>query len=44
MIAGQVRLLRTLLLDREDEVERIILASDTDGTYVPRTTPRPSPR
>lgn len=44
MIAGQVRLLRTLLLDREDDVARIILASDTDGTYVPRTTPRPSPR
>ncbi|HSL98136.1 MAG TPA: hypothetical protein VK831_06150 [Candidatus Deferrimicrobiaceae bacterium] len=44
IIAGQVRLLRSLLLDREDDVARIILASDTDGTYVPRTTPRPSPR
>jgi len=42
MIAGQVRLLRSLLADREAEVRRVILASDTDGTYVPRTTPRPS--
>ncbi len=42
MIAGQVRLLRSLLADREAEVRRVILASDTDGTYVPRITPRPS--
>lgn len=42
MIAGQVRLLGSLLADREAEVRRVILASDTDGTYVPRTTPRPS--
>lgn len=42
MIAGQVRLLRSLLADREAEVRRVILASETDGTYVPRTTPRPS--
>jgi hypothetical protein len=42
MIAGQVRLLRSLLADREAEVRRVILASDTDGTYVPRSTPTPS--
>jgi hypothetical protein len=44
MIPGQVRLLRSLLADREDAVERIILASETDGTYVPRPTPRPTRR
>lgn len=44
LIPGQVRLLRSLLADREAEVERVILASDTDGTYVPRTTPKPSHR
>jgi hypothetical protein len=42
MIAGQVRLLRSLLADREGDVERVVLASDTNGTYVPRTSPRPS--
>jgi hypothetical protein len=40
MIAGQVRLLRSLLAGREPEVRRVILASDTSGTYVPRPTPR----
>lgn len=44
MIPGQVRLLRSLLAGREAEVLRIILASETDGTYVPRATPRPTPR
>jgi len=39
MIPGQVRLLRSLLAGREDDLERIILASETDGTYVPRATP-----
>jgi cell division septal protein FtsQ len=43
LIPGQVRLLRTLLIGREPLIERIILASDTDGTYVPRPTPRPQP-
>ena len=40
MIAGQVRLLKSLLEGREPEVRRIILASETSGTYVPRSTPR----
>jgi cell division septal protein FtsQ len=43
LIAGQVRLLRSLLIGREPLIERVILASDTDGTYVPRPTPKPSP-
>ncbi len=44
IVPGQVRLLRSLLDGREATVRRIILASDTDGTYVPRTTPRPTRR
>ena len=40
MIPGQVRLLRSLIGGREDQVRRVILASDTSGTYVPRETPR----
>ena len=44
IVPGQVRLLRSLLDGREDTVRRIILASETDGTYVPRTTPRPTRR
>jgi hypothetical protein len=40
MIPGQVRLLRSLLAGREGEVRRIILASETSGTFVPRATPR----
>jgi hypothetical protein len=44
MIAGQVRLLRSLLVGREGTVARIILASETDGTYVPKATPKPSAR
>jgi POTRA domain, FtsQ-type len=42
LIPGQVRLLRSLLIGREPLIERVILASDTDGTYVPRPTPRPT--
>ena len=42
LIPGQVRLLRSLLEGREAQVDRVILASDTEGTYVPRTTPKPS--
>ena len=42
LIPGQVRLLRSLLVGREPQVERVILASETDGTYVPRATPKPS--
>jgi POTRA domain, FtsQ-type len=44
MVPGQVRLLRSLLTGREPDVRRIILASETDGTYVPRTTPGPTRR
>jgi hypothetical protein len=44
MIPGQVRLLRSLLDGRESSVRRVILASATDGTYIPRETPRPSTR
>ena len=40
MIPGQVRLLKSLLAGREAEVRRIILASATSGTYIPRSTPR----
>jgi hypothetical protein len=43
LIPGQVRLLRSLLVGREPQVERVILASDTDGTYIPRPTPVPKP-
>jgi cell division septal protein FtsQ len=39
LIPGQVRLLRSLLAGREGTVARIILASATDGTYVPRASP-----
>jgi cell division protein FtsQ len=39
LIPGQVRLLRALLANREDEALRVILADDRSGTYVPRTTP-----
>ncbi|MBA3234358.1 MAG: FtsQ-type POTRA domain-containing protein [Chloroflexi bacterium] len=38
IIAGQVRLLRSLVIGREPLVERVILASETDGTYTPRET------
>ena len=43
LIPGQVRLLRSLLDGREAKVDRVILASDTDGTYLPKATPTPSP-
>lgn len=43
LVPEQVRLLRSLLVDREAEVGRVILASATDGTYVPRPSPSPSP-
>ncbi|MEO5704115.1 MAG: FtsQ-type POTRA domain-containing protein [Candidatus Limnocylindrales bacterium] len=44
MIPGQVRLLRSLLAGREASLARIILASATDGTYVPKPTPKATPR
>jgi hypothetical protein len=42
LIPGQVRLLRSLLIGREPLIQRVILASATDGTYVARPTPTPS--
>jgi hypothetical protein len=42
LIPGQVRLLRSLIAGREDGVQRIVLADDHSGTYVPRITPQPS--
>jgi hypothetical protein len=44
LIPEQVRLLRSLLVGREAQVERIVLATATDGTYTPRATPSPSPK
>jgi hypothetical protein len=48
LIPGQVRLLRSLLDGREPQVGRVVLASDTDGTYLPRSSPKasdkPSPK
>jgi len=41
LIAGQVRLLRSLLDGREATVDRVILASDTSGTFIPRPSPTP---
>jgi cell division septal protein FtsQ len=43
LIPGQVRLLRSLLVGREPTVERVILASESDGTYTPRSTPSAQP-
>ncbi len=43
LIPGQVRLLTSLLVGREPEIESIILADENDGTYVPRVTPTPPP-
>ena len=44
LIPGQVRLLRSLLIGREPLVERVILASETDGTYTVKPTPKPTSR
>ncbi len=43
LIPGQVRLLRSLLIGREPLVDRIILASETDGTYTLKSAPKPTP-
>lgn len=43
LVPGQVRLLRSLMIGREPLIERVILASDTDGTYIPKPTPSPAP-
>jgi cell division septal protein FtsQ len=43
LIPGQVRLLRSKLAEAgESTIERVVLASDTDGTYIPKRTPEPS--
>ena len=42
LIPGQVRLLRSLLIGREPLIDRVVLASETDGTYVPKPTPKTS--
>ncbi|MES1239727.1 MAG: hypothetical protein ABUL57_02570, partial [Chloroflexota bacterium] len=45
LIPGQVRLLRSLLLDPahdESNVLRVILADERSGTWIPRRTPEPS--
>ena len=43
LIPGQVRLLGSLLAKAgESKVARVILATDRDGTYEPRATPRSS--
>lgn len=42
LIPGQVYLLGTLLEGRESSVDQLILASDTDGTYISRPTPSAS--
>lgn len=42
LIPGQVRLLRSLLIGREPLIDRVVLASETDGTYVPKPTPKAS--
>lgn len=44
LIPGQVRLLRSLIIGREQLVERVILASEIDGTYVLRATPSATPK
>ena len=42
LIPEQVRLLRSLLAGREQTVQRVVLASGTDGTYVARPSPSAS--
>ena len=44
LIPGQVRLLRSLLVGREQLLDRVNLATATDGTYTPRATPKASPK
>ena len=42
LIPGQVQVLAKLLAGREDTIQTAILADDRDGTYTPKTTPKPS--
>jgi cell division septal protein FtsQ len=39
LIAGQVRLLRSILFGQEDRIARIVLADDQHGTIVPLASP-----
>ena len=42
LIPGQVRLLRSKLAEAgESTIERVVLASDTDGTYIPKRSAEP---
>jgi len=41
IIPGQVRLLRSLLAGREETIERVILADEDSGTFIPRATAVP---
>jgi cell division septal protein FtsQ len=43
LIPGQVQLLGGLLAGREDGVQTVILADATEGSYIPKATPRPKP-
>jgi cell division septal protein FtsQ len=43
LIPGQVRLLRSLLADREATVAQVVLADENNGTYLPRPTPKSGP-
>lgn len=42
LVPGQVRLLRSLLIGREPLVDKVILASETDGTLIPKPSPSSS--
>jgi len=43
LIPGQVRLLRSLIIGREPTVQRVVLADDRNGTFIPRSTLERSP-
>jgi cell division septal protein FtsQ len=42
LIPGQVELLKELLIGREPRIDKIILASETDGTFTEKPSPSPS--
>jgi cell division protein FtsQ len=42
LIPGQVRLLRSTILGREETILRVVLADDRSSTMIPRPTPQPS--
>jgi cell division septal protein FtsQ len=44
LIPDQVRLLRSLLAGREAQVQRVVLASATDGTFIARPSPSATPK